>query len=445
VIRWRRPYLRGEGGRLLASAKGLRLACILCLVLVQAASLRPAAAKAALPTAAPRPAAGTDLTPSGQRAHGTWVAADPIRRRHLLVWLAGDRRRGFSVFTRLLDSEGRPLSDPREVGEGMTAGVGFDRATGRYLVAYVQVGIIWGRLLDAEGRILGDPFPIAAFWYARNSAAWRPVISSDGGGNFLVVWSDRHLSRSDTSTDVFFQFVSAAEGRPTGAARPALSATRRAEYLGWRSVVYDPFHGRFIAVWHTGDRQGLEYRFIYPDGRMSETRALGIRGLIPGVALDEKRKRLLLTWEDAEHREPRLRLFDLDFRPLAPEQRLPGRQKGVDLINAAFDPVSDRYIVTWRNDFDCCFFGQWVGPNGALIGKPFIAARLSGFRQLNFSLPRPGGGFLFFYEDFVTGPANAMHGVVRVRKLLPSAPQTPAYIKPHPAVQQSVTLTPPAN
>ncbi len=357
---------------------------------------------------------------------GLWAAADPVSGRYLVVWLADPRPRGQAVMARLVDAGGRPLGEPLEVGEGMSVSVAFDTGTRRYLVTYAQVGLIWGRLLDADGKFASNPFPIAAFWYPRNSLARRPIATAAPGHSlFLVTWSD-NLNRGGATEDVYMQLVSA-EGRPIPPARPAVADGRHSEYIGWRSVAYDPNRRRFIVIWEQTNPYGLWYRTVGLDGRMGPKRFLQIPGVQPSLFLDTERDRLLLAWEDKPKREPRYRLFDLDLRPLAPEQRLPGRQRGVDLPSPAFDPVTQRYLVTWRNDFDPYFYGQWVTVGGKPAGRPFIAAKLRSFSQVSFPLPRRDGGFLLFYED-ATETGSSLYNVILARVLHPRDRLQPATV-----------------
>lgn len=381
---------------------------------------------------APRvPSAGDiAVSPPGEPTVGFWVARDPINGRSLVLWLAQSRPRGQGVFVRLTGADGRPLGEPVEVGEGMSAGVDFDPDSQRYLVVTVQVGVIWGRLLDADGKVLGDPFPIAAFWYPRNAIARHAVVTAaPGHGLFLVAWSDNR-NWGDATDDVFVQRVTA-DGRLLGPARPALADTRRTEYIGWRSVLFDRRHRRFAVVWEETDPWNLRYRFIDVDGRMGPAEALDIPGVQPAVALDGKRGRILLVWEDKPNREPRYRLYDLDFRPLGPVRRLPGRQRGVDQPSPAYDPVSGRYLISWRNDYDPYFYGQWVTADGAPDGEPFIGAELVSFSQRSFPVPRSGGGILLFYQD-ATVPRSSRYDVIRVRTVRPSDRRKPAQVSRHP-------------
>ncbi len=364
-------------------------------------------------------------------SYAHWVAADPRSRRYLAVWLVNEqRRRGLPVMARLLGSDGRPLAPPVEVGEGMGVSAAFDAKTRRYLVVYLQLGLVWGRLLDAEGRPLGDQFPVAAYRVPRPQLN-LPLVAADGDGLFLVAWSDED-GLGPTGWDVFVQWVSAEEGRPVIKARPALAAERRMEALGSRSLEYDPVNRRFIVMWAEGDRRGLWYRFVHPDGRIGAARSLSTLGVQPSPAIDVERRRLLLSWEDGDRREPHYRLYDLDLRPAGPVRRLPGYQLGVDLPSVSFDPVTGRYLVTWRNDFYRNFFGQWIKRDGSPAGRPFIAADLTGFTQVHFSLPRPGGGFLFTYEDEERRQQSPRRQVVILaRTLHPSDRLEPADIRSH--------------
>lgn len=347
---------------------------------------------------------------------GHWTAADPLTGRVLAVWLNGRmRERGLGVMARLLDSSGRPLAPAIEIGQGWGTRVAFDAKTRRYLVIYGQQGLLWGRLLDAGGKPLSDAFPVAALWQQRNEM-FMSVLAADGNGMFLAAWSDD--AGRGSSSDVFAQWISA-EGRPVIAARPSLAAADRMEVIGGRSIVFDPVNKRFAVVWYEGDRRGVRYCFVYPDGRITQPTLLGLPGIQPSLALDAEEQRFLLAWEDGFNREPRYRLYDLDFNPVGEEGRLPGRQRGVDFPNPAFDPVSGRFLITWRNDFYNKFFGQWLDRRAEPIGKTFIAARLGDFTQHQLTLPHPGGGFLMTYEDRTgKGPSGPM--VVRARTLRPS-------------------------
>lgn len=364
------------------------------------------------------------LTAVDPPAHAPWLAADEKKGRFLLLWRGSYSPRGEEIFAALLDDRNLALSPPVPLGRGWAVGASFDSETGKYLVAVIQPGLVWGYLLNSDGSP-GPSFPIAAFRYDGPAPGAQPLVASNGRGLFLVAWTDRD-DRGPNGLDVYIQWVSA-QGRPVVSARPAVATTPRAEYLSGRSLLWDPANRRFVLVWTEGDGQGLVYTFIYPDGRIAPRRRLGIPGTQPNLCLDEKRQSILLSYESLRDRSPHYRMLDLRLRPKGPDRSLPGWRKGVDLPGCSFDPRTGTYLITWRNDFDPFFYGQFLSRSGSPLGQTFIAARPVGFTQHSLSISRPRGGFIFVWEDnWEKGRGFRLHPVHPQQKF------EPATIKPHP-------------
>jgi len=189
-----------------------------------------------------------------------WVASDPSGN-FVVVW-QGDGQDGssYGVFGQRYASSGAPLGPEFRLNTYSTASQSLPRvasdSSGNFVVVWRSdtqdgsVGGISGQRYASSGAPLGPEFRANTF---TTGDQFRPDVSSDSSGNFVVVW----VSPQDGGgTGVFGQRYDST-GAPVGPEFRVNSYTTSNQGYpqGYPSVAVDP-SGDFVVVWGSSGQDG---------------------------------------------------------------------------------------------------------------------------------------------------------------------------------------------
>jgi hypothetical protein len=257
---------------------------------------------------------------------------------------------------------------------------------------------IWGRRLDALLQPLGPNFPITE----GNWSKFAPVIAHDGGNNqYLVTWWDNETGAPIASQG---QLLSA-NGTLIGTPFPTGPGAEM-------SLLY---YGAATEYFLTGRGYGGIYgQRISPQGALIGPQIqIGSLYASPNgdIAVDPTRNRYFATWGDETAGDLRGRVLAWDGTLLTPQIIIsPIRSTFGRAAAVAFDHHRDRYLVVFASDQTDYIRGQFVDPDGGLIGGEFMLGLAP------YEMPGPDlvyddrrRSFILVWAHFGTLYARAVH------------------------------------
>ena len=160
----------------------------------------------------------------------------------------------------------------------------------------------------------------------------RPTLAYDANHDrFLVTWTD-FRNRHTSGVDIYGRLIDS-RGQPVGGDFP-ISGARRGQ--GTSAVAFDPLHNRYLVVW--------------ADWREAKSVDSDIYG----------------------------RLINADGSPFGDDFAITRRRVSQKQPTVAFDPFHRRFLVIWKDfrgkDVER-LYGQFIDPQGALVGNEFAVAQ----------------------------------------------------------------------
>ncbi len=184
------------------------------------------------------------------------VAAAPSGN-FVVIW-EGDRPDGSgpSVVGRRFDPSGAPASDEFQVNSFTSSrqsqpAVSSDTA-GNFVVVWESPRDgsgdgVYGRVFNASGEAMGDAFQVNSFTSGRQ---FRPSVSADSAGNFVVVWESE--GQDGSASGVYARRFSPS-GAPTTGEFQVNAFTTDAQQ---NPSVSSSVSGAFVVVWQSAGQDG---------------------------------------------------------------------------------------------------------------------------------------------------------------------------------------------
>jgi hypothetical protein len=286
---------------------------------------------------------------------GRLVASD-ANGNFVVVWNSDDQDgSGGGVFGQRYDREGRTRGSEFRVNSYTTGSQGGASITsdgsGNFVVVWASSdgssSGIFARRFDAHGAPRGAEFRVNSSTSGEQASA---SVASDPAGDFVVVWESEHL---DGNEDVFGQRYDAA-GNPLGGEFRVNSFTQGFQYNP--AVARDP-SGDFVVAW--GSTPGgygapssiYGRRFAGAGHRLGEEFRVTSAGSPPSLASDAS-GRFVVAW----HRwgayggeEIYGRRYDAEGAPVGPQFHVNTFQYGYQQHPAVASDADGNFVVVWES------------------------------------------------------------------------------------------------
>jgi hypothetical protein len=194
---------------------------------------------------------------------GTPAVASDGSGNFVVVWSSalGRDGDGYGVFGRRFGSGGTPLGgdfrvNTHTLGNQWYPAVSSD-SSGNFVVAWADVGLdgsgygVFAQRFASSGVPLGSEFRVNTY---TTSHQVRTSVTSDGSGNFVIVWAS--IGGEDGSLSGVFGQRYVASGAPLGSEFRLNTYTTSYQYLP--SVASDAA-GNFVAAWQSIGQDGSSY------------------------------------------------------------------------------------------------------------------------------------------------------------------------------------------
>jgi hypothetical protein len=374
-------------------------------------------------------------TTNGQRF--PTVASDSAGN-FVVVWTSDEQDgANYGVFGQRYAVSGAPLGPEFRVNTYTTANqytaeIASD-SSGNFVVVWASSaqegsgGGIFGRRFAASGAPLGAEFRVNT--YTTNEQGF-PSIASDSAGNFVVVWES--LIQDGDEAGVFGQRF-AASGAPLGPEFRVNTYTTDAQD---RPAVTSDGSGDFVVVWISAQQDG-SVRGIFGQRYAASGAPLGPEFLVntyttthqraPDVAADPSGN-FVVVWSSYTQDGSNYGVFGQRYAssgaPLGPEFRHNTYTTSTQLRPAVTADASGNFVVVWRSfgqdGSNYGVFGQRYLSSGAPLGAEFRVNTYTTNSQFRPAVASDGSGsFVVVWDSYTQDGAG--YGVFgqRFRPIVP--------------------------
>lgn len=247
---------------------------------------------------------------------------------------------------------------------------------------------VFGQRVSAGGALAGTNFPIIEF----ADAQVDPFISHNSTNNeYLVAWRTQQSGSFNKS-----------RGRRVAADGSLIGGDFFIGNGHEISIAYNLAANEFLL---SGRSPGIRGRRISNTGQLlgGEITIASVGAPAPNgqVAYDSSRNRFLATWRNQSNQNLQGQLVTaagaLFGGPILISPDFPESGRAASVV---YDPDNDRYLVVFARYQDTVVRGQFISPDGLLIGGDFsIAAGLSGRTDPNAAYSSDLEAFVVVWRD----------------------------------------------
>lgn len=351
----------------------------------------------------------------------------------VVVWESPQDGSAVGVFGRRYDASGSPRGPEFQVNTA-TTGAQLDPAaavdaSGNVVVVWSGAGI-FGRRYDASGAPQGQEFQVNTY----SGSQGYPKVAADAAGNFVVVWHS--YGQDGNSTGVFGQRYDA-----SGVAQgPEFQVNTYTNGYQWRPSVSVQAGGSFVVVWEGSDQDGSStgvfgQRFDAGGARLGAEFQVNTYTFLdqrdPKVAHGPNGG-FVVVWD--RFGAIGLGIFGRRFNASGVAQGAEF-QVNAPVLTDQYGPAiagdpSRGYVVAWTG-LDSAgdgngrgVFGRRLDASGVPLASNFVINGFTTADQWRPSVaPMPNGGFAAVWESFAQdGSASGVFGSVECARLYMVSP-----------------------